>query len=363
MNISHESVSPDTHRPAGPVLLVQLADLGDLMLAAPSIQHFRQAFPDRRVTLLTKPSNTVLAEKLADEVLVADKHLYDSPLGMLSPAALLKLLTLVIELRRRCFEEVFLLHHLVTRWGAIKFAALSLISRAPGRRGLDNGRGWFLTAAVHDRGFGAQREREYWTELLGGAADTIRLFERKEHSSPHWASLDQPYAVIHPGSGSYSTARRWPLEHFRELVAGLHQRLGLRIVVVGGADEAHLGDQLAHDRDYVLNISGETDLPDLSEVLEHADLFVGNDGGVAQLAGLLGTPGLVIYGPTSPKTWSPHGSRLRTVQLDLPCAPCLYVASDLGTPEGCATRECLAYLSPSRILDEAVDIVGQAPAA
>lgn len=346
-------------------LLVQFADIGDLLLAAPAIQYFRETNPERHLTLLTKPSNVELAEQLADEVLLADKHLYDSPLGLLNVRAGVTLLRFGLALRRKRFDEVILLHHMVTGWGRLKFALLMRLTGAKIRRGLARDGSPLLTFPVRDRGFGVVPESQYWVELLGGAADPALRVD----TDGAVKLLDQhrvrgPYVVLHPGSGSFSTARRWPLDRFEEVADALKSRLGLHIVVVGGAFEAHLGVHIERGRsEYVANMCGETDLALLGALLSRAEVFLGNDGGVAQLSGLMGVRTIVVYGPTSPATWLPAGTQTIPIRRDLPCSPCIYRYSELGTPEGCATRECLLDLSSKRVIENIISILSQPRAA
>jgi len=52
---------------------------------------------------------------------------------------------------------------------------------------------------------------------------------------------------------------------------------------------------------------------------------------------------------TNYKAWGPYtggapGKLATVVRLDLPCMPCFYRGHLLGTPEGCMTRDCLAWL-------------------
>jgi ADP-heptose:LPS heptosyltransferase len=347
------------------VLLVQLADIGDLVLAAPAIGHLRQRSPDSHFTLLTKPSNVPLAHDLADDVLFIDKHLYDRPSGLLRLDPVIRLAGLAWKLRRRRFDEVIILHHLVTLWGTFKFAFLTLSTGAPKRVGLDNGRGWFLTDTIQDHGFGAQPEREYWSLLAGGsepfvpsgsADGTVALLEA--------SGIRGPYFVVHPGSGLYSTARRWPLEKFDSVIRSATQELALTCLVVGGENETELGAALeASDPHMVVNLCGRTDFRALMSVLTGARFFIGNDGGVAQLASTLNVPSVVVYGPTSPKTWGPFSDKSRAVRRDIPCSPCFYRYGGLGTPQGCATRECLVDLEPEVVARTVFDLVRVAGAA
>lgn len=340
------------------ILVIQLADLGDLVLAAPAIAHLRNP-PDTEVTLLTKPANNPLAQSLADRLILVDKHVYDHPSSILSPSAVLALVRLVRAIRSLHFDQVIVLHHLTTRFGAIKFAALTLLSGAGVRQGLDNGRGWFLTDRKRDLGFGAAPERTYWHQVAGGEGDFPVAADRAgagEMVARH--GVEGAYAVVHPGSGTYSLARRWPSDYFAELARLLHEIHGLRIVLVGTWEERAVAETVASGSgNAAINIAGETNLPALAGVLAGARLFVGNDGGVAQLAQAVSTPSIVIFGPTSPATWYVPSPNSRAIRRDIACSPCVYHHFELGTPEGCSTRECLLDLSPRMVARQAEELL------
>ena len=54
-------------------------------------------------------------------------------------------------------------------------------------------------------------------------------------------------------------------------------------------------------------------------------------GFTMHLAGLLGVPGVSIFGPTSSRQWGPTG--MHVVQAGLPCAPCAQVTSGDFAPD------------------------------
>lgn len=302
---------------------------------------------------------------LVHEVLTVDKHLFDAPTGLLFPRRLATLAALVWKLRAAKFDEVVVLHHFVTRWGRLKFGLLSLATGAKRRRGLDNGHGWFLTDAVTDPGFGVRHESDYWSALLGGSTEAEPVIDLDSaRSLLAREGVAERYVVVHPGSGSYSLARRWPGERFGAAIDGLFGHYGLKSVVVGGADETELAAALVRGREAIaLSVAGRTDLATLAGLLKGTALFVGNDGGVAQLAAQLRTPSVVIFGPSNHRTWGPRHPASRVVRLDLPCSPCFYRFHELGTPEGCATRECLLDLGADRVLAAADDVLRERNAA
>lgn len=356
-------MSPNSRRKQSKTLVVQLADLGDLILAAPAVRRLAED-PESDLTLLTKPSNEDLAKALGVETMLADKHLYDDPSSLFRLDVVAQLFGFVWRLRRQHFGRIVLLHHLTTRFGALKFAALAILSGASVRSGIDNGRGWFLTDSKRDQGFGAANEEEYWNCLAGGAG--LSELPRDEAAAATLLKtyrVTGSYAVLHPGSGEYSVARRWPAEYFRTLAKALHEERGLTSLVVGGEGERALARRVAPDADHIMDVSGQTDLATLVALLEGASVFVGNNAGVAQIAGALATPSVIIFGPTSPKTWHVASAHSRALSLDLPCSPCLYHHFELGTPGGCATRECLTMLTPEMVAEAALQLLGHLVAA
>jgi len=99
----------------------------------------------------------------------------------------------------------------------------------------------------------------------------------------------------------------------------------------------------------VRSFAGKGSIRVAAAVLAEADLFVGNDAGPMHLATAVGTPTVAIFGLSNSVAWGPYtggvpGQQAVVVKLDLPCMPCFYRGHDLGTPEGCMTRDCLAWL-------------------
>ena len=52
------------------------------------------------------------------------------------------------------------------------------------------------------------------------------------------------------------------------------------------------------------------DLYELGCWLARARLYIGNDSGISHLAAAVGTPTIVLFGPTDPAIWAPRGSRV-----------------------------------------------------
>ncbi|MCS6835942.1 MAG: WecB/TagA/CpsF family glycosyltransferase [Anaerolineae bacterium] len=345
------------------ILLVQLADIGDLILTTPSLHALREALPQAHLALLTTAhAAPVLPAGLVDEVLTLDRRQFSS-LAFFRPANLRRLLAL----RRGAYEAVVFFHHVTLRLGALKFA---LIARACGARrviGLDNGQAWFLTEAVPDEGFGAQHQAAYWLKLVAllGADSAPRRAQAARHQGIlPLSATTQRRIVVHGGSGGYNAARRWSPLGFAAVADALAQEFQAQIVLVGTTDDA--ADQIQRAmRQPCHNLAGKTSLPQLADLLRSADLFIGADSGVMHLAVAVGTPTVALFGPSNHDAWRPwtlHPAQVRLLRAESRCSPCAYVGHRLGARDGCPERTCMSLIRPQQVIQAARDLLRNRPA-
>ncbi len=341
------------------ILVVKPADMGDLLFVTPALRALRQTFPQARIDLLAPPSSAPLLQgcPYLDEVITFDKYTFDRPLAFLWPGHWRPLVRLALDLRRRRYDALLIPRHLTTRLGALKYAVLAWATGAPLRAGLDNGRGWFLTHRVPDGGFGAFHEVEYDLQVaacLSAHTDDVRLWLPTDEEAEAWAERavtrwPRPIVVMHPGSGDYSTARRWPPDRFAALADAWAARHGGTVVLVDASPEVTAAvRQAAHSP--VVDLGGQTTLWQMIALIRRCDLFIGNDSGPLHVAAAANVPTVGIYGPSNHLAWGPWGQRTAIVKRDLPCMPCFYRGHRLGTPQGCPPRPCLTELPVEQVL-------------
>ncbi|HYU21492.1 MAG TPA: glycosyltransferase family 9 protein, partial [Chloroflexota bacterium] len=299
------------------ILVVKLADLGDLLTATPALRALRNAHPAAHIAALVSPGSAVAltGSSVVDQVITFDKHAFDRPgqAGLSLPAAL----GLARRLRAERWDAIALLHHLITPFGIAKYAALCLASGAAVRAGLDNGRGWFLTHSAPDGGFGSRHEVDHWLAVaatLGGRNREPRLELPLSQEDLDWATSTlgrlgrdgSESVVIHPGSGGFSVARRWPAERFGAVADRLAERHGLRPLVLWGPapGERALAEQVARLARAAIDVLEPAPSPQaLAALLARVSLFVGNDSGVVHLAAAVQTPIVAIFGPSNHSAW------------------------------------------------------------
>jgi heptosyltransferase III len=185
----------------------------------------------------------------------------------------------------------------------------------------------------------------------------------------------QSYAVLHVSPKfPYKT---WTLSGWVALGQWLVAQ-GLTVVVTGGAspEEQAQVERVMHSLPAgAVRSVAHLDLPALGYLLSRAALYVGTDTAVSHMAAALGTPAVVLFGPSNPVKWGPwpkdygassvspwktRGSQRQgnvlLVQGEGDCVPCLQEGCDRHVG---SLSECLQTLSPERVIRAAADMLGR----
>ena len=156
-----------------------------------------------------------------------------------------------------------------------------------------------------------------------------------------WPVENHRWLAIQPGARWVN--KRWPAEHFAALVRQAAAAYpALRFAVLGSADDQSLAQtvvQAAPKR--CLNLAGKISLQEMVEWIRLSDLLVTNDTGPMHIAAAMGKPLVALFGPTEPHRTGPYGQLDHTLQMDLPCVPCLKDQCRWHNP-----MECLRALPP-----------------
>ena len=354
------------------ILVVKLASLGDLLTITPALRALRTTFGDAHIGVLTTPGSAPALRGLDshDEIITFDKFAFDRASDAVR--SLPSALRLTSELRAGDWDTLVLLHHLTTAFGIAKYAALSLGCGARRRVGLDNGRGrWFL-----------QQQNRIASQLLVPVGEDLhraegavpgvgelRLHPRVPRlelciapdddgwAAARWDELRTgEAALLVPGSGAFSRARRWSPDRFAAIGQALLERHGLTPLVLSGLepDEAPLAERVAAQIGPAAKlVPPAPGAQALGALLRRCRLVVANDGGVVHVATAVGTPVVAIFGPSNDRAWGPYPVdeiRNQVVRERLACAPCIHRGHSFGTPQGCPARTCLAVVGVPEVL-------------
>jgi ADP-heptose:LPS heptosyltransferase len=292
-------VSPAPRRvPA--VLSLRALGLGDFLTALPALRGVADHFPDHRHVVAMPAALEPLARVagVADEVLAVEGRRAVVPFGDVWATRRADLaLDVAVNLHGRGPESHRALLALHPR-RIIAFAHPDVPMTSAG------GPEW------HED----EHEVARWCRLLvesGIAADPQRLDLRPppiEELAADVAGLARGATIVHPGAAS--GARRWPAERWAEVARHEHEA-GRSVVVTGNPGEADLARTVASVAGLpeASVLAGRTDALQLAAVVAAARSLVSADTGVAHLATAVGTPSVVLFGPTPPARWGPPRGR------------------------------------------------------
>jgi ADP-heptose:LPS heptosyltransferase len=259
------------------VVVLRALGLGDFLTGLPALRGLRRAFPEARVALAAPRVLEPLAQLsgAVDELVNAQPL---EPIHVEPP-------DVAVNLHGSGPESHRVL--LATR-------PRRLISFA----NADVPESWDMPVWESD-----EHEVDRWCRLLdasGIPSIPTQLYLRAPEAEPAAAAVGS--TLIHPGATAAS--RRWPVERWAE-VALAETASGHRVAVSAGPGETDLAIQVAHlaglGREAV--IAG--DLIQLAAAIAGARIVASGDTGVAHMATALGTPSIVLFGPTPPSLWGP----------------------------------------------------------
>ena len=126
----------------------------------------------------------------------------------------------------------------------------------------------------------------------------------------------RPVVTLAPGA--VGPGKAWPPEHYAELARQLAVD-GADIWVLGGPNETAIAAEIAAGGANVKDLTGN-DLRDAIIAMAVADVAVTNNSGLMHIAAALNTPTIAIFGPTSPRLWSPLNPLAAALEPDYSAA-------------------------------------------
>lgn len=338
------------------LLVIQLGDIGDVVVATATFRAFKETYPEARLS--------VLVRKGYGSLLAGDPHISEVLEVVKSRSKLAEAadnFRLARRLRRERYDLVFDL-----RTGD-RGGILAFLARAP--------------VKVAFAGDGAFWRRYVFTRLLRG--DEVKVTPPPVHPG-----ADQSLRLVAPiGVGTSDTrpklyvtgeaARRvdrliagegvapgsrfvtvnpfsrwkykeWGYGKWVEVLDRIRDRYGLPALVVGSKEEAPAADEIAvRCRAGTRSVAGATTLGELAALLARSSLHLGVDSAAPHIANAVGTPSVTIFGPSDWRGWTIPDATHRVVCPDDFCVPC--------NKKGCdhtGVSRCLDDLGTEKVLQE-----------
>jgi len=297
------------------ILLVRFSSIGDIVFATAAIEAIARQFPECGISFLTLEKFSPLLE--------SHPHLSSIIPHRSGSDDRLRLKSLASALELENFDRAFDLHdslrskYLRSQMKSVNWKVL----RKPRFKR-------FLQFYLHIDLFGPDydpilsflnndvvTDQDVLPSLHISHEEKLRTRELLNRKG-----VSNRFVVFIP-SAAWST-KVWPVKSFRFLAEKIVKNDGISVVILGGTRDTICRD-IAEELDSIVNLQGETDLRDAMSILSLADKAVGSDTGLLHAAEALGTPIVLLSGPTGDST----GGKIRRngsaiLRKDLWCQPC-----------------------------------------
>lgn len=378
-----------SRRAAGPaaprnVLFIELAEMGSTVLACPAVHRLRASYPQSRVFFLVfkhiDESVKVLNLVPDADVLTID---VSSPLTLVQDT-----LRFMRDARRLGIDTVVNLE-MFARFSTM----LTYLSGASARVGFHpfTQKGLYIGDLFTHRVI-YNPHIHTWQSLLalvqalevppgqlpmgkfpaGSHAERVipkvksdpaarrRIEDLLSRESP--AVLGKRLVVVNPNASKLISIRKWPLEHYAELVRRLLEDPRNACVVTGlrseREDAQFILDRVPSDR--LVSLAGKTTLRELIDLFNVADMLITNDSGPAHFAALTDIHVVVFFGPETPELYHPLTDRCTVMYSTYACSPCVSAYNQRKSV--CTNNRCLTTIEVDTVHKALVDVLDRVPA-
>ena len=330
------------------ILLVRLSALGDVAMLPHAVRALQSAYPDVRITVLTRPFLRPLFDGLDVDFLMADtkgRHKGVKGIWRLSR-----------EVKALGVDAIADTH------GVLRSRVLRLFAGLRGirSRGIRKGHveKWFR--------MGYSREGAIpLKHTVVRYCDTIRRlgFRFDDPQPAAKPALSNPMGVkqgVWVGFAPFSAhdGKTYPADMREELVALLSARYDRVFIHSGGGQEAAFAGQMERLYPNVTALWGKVKLAEERDLISHLDCVVSMDSLVMHIASLVATPVVSIWGATHHEFgFLGYGCDTAGIlEEDIPCRPCS-VYGNRKCKYG--DYRCLRAITPEMVADKVDELLAK----
>mgnify|MGYP000123799629 CR=1 FL=1 len=346
------------------ILVLRLSAVGDILRTLPAVKALKERFPYSSIAWITEePAEALLkSQPEIDRVILFPRRRWSG--GIKSPkgfwGTIREVVRFVGELRKEGYEVCLDFH------GSLKSGLLAFLSGASRRVGYDRksvkeGNFLFSNVKVTLSKEKINRYQRNATLLkgIGMEVNEIRpslhipredLEYVDEFFRGSTGELKRPLIAIHPGTSPKTTYKRWMADRYAHLADRLTEEAGGTVIFTWGPGEKDWVEGIRKQMEAPSILAPETfSLTQLAEIFRRSDLYIGGDTGPTHIASSVGTPSVVIYGPTDPVVNEPYG-RHRKVRKAVGCNPC--------RKRSCKELRCLKAVKVEDVFRAAREMLG-----
>ncbi len=311
------------------ILIIRLSAIGDTIHTLPLAYALRQKFPDAQIDWVVedKASHFIENNPLLDNVFVIPKREWKTPFDMFD--GINKIITKIKKENydiaidtQQLFKSGFLLgnsgaQRKITLSGGREFSSFFANEIIP------------ASHKLFDKNYHVVKRNLEIAKYLTANDEDIKfvLPETKKETKKKVSDLlfplkkNLPVLVIAPAT-TWDT-KHWENKYWAKIIEEFQNKAN--IIITGTINDKDLTDDILLFGKYknVLNLTGKTNLDELVEIFNKADIVIAPDSGSAQVAWATGKPFVIsIFTSTSKNRTAPFGDNTKSFSPNIKCYPC-----------------------------------------
>lgn len=153
---------------------------------------------------------------------------------------------------------------------------------------------------------------------------------------------------------SASKTRIWNDKKWALLCDSLIEKLNVEVVFFGAKNESEvINHVMLMMKNKSINAGGELNLKSAVCLISKCDLFISIDTGPMHVASAQGVKTIGLFGPNTPKLWSPYGNNDVSIYKSVECSPC--IQNDKGYMPDCLRKTdkylCMNLISVDEVFE------------
>lgn len=327
--------------------------MGDVAMTVPVVEGLRRAYPDMRITILTR----AMFKPFFREIPGIEFMEFDPKVKHKGPFGSLKLADEIMQLDVDLFIDL----HDVLRTKIMRF---SLCTSDIGRSVINKGRHekQLLVRRRHKCLQQLKTSVERYKEAVEKTGLTFELPEK--YIQQPWPMPEEIAKKTGKKSGRWigiapfaqHRGKIYPIEHMESLIRNMNEKYEKVLLFGGGAEEKSFADAMENDFKNVVSVIGKINLSQELDVMSNLDVMITMDSSSMHMASLLGVKVVSVWGATHPFAgfYGFGQDPDNAVQLDLECRPC----SVYGNKE-CIFKDyrCLTRITPDMIAQKVAKVL------
>ncbi len=282
------------------VLLLRLDMIGDFVLWLDSARVYRQLYPNQKITLAVNSACAELAKTLPhwDEVIAINvQSLRTDLMYRLRTLVKLRVRHFAVAVQPTFSREFVGDLALRSTCAAERIGYAGDASNIPSTQKAKTDHWYSKLIANHPDCKMELSTNAHFVRALGSLdflSQTPVIDITVPLSAKH--QFNKRYIVIAPGASWQP--RAWPIAHFAALIQQLSSQFNVDFVLCGGKEDQPLCEELLQkvNSGNLINLTGQTSLLELIEIIRGAVLVVSNESSPVHIAAATATPSVCLLG-------------------------------------------------------------------